>query len=75
MAITEIRLDFSRTFIPTGGDRYQPLKMIGAGLTVSVEDGEDLLVVKSNLRTELRALIEETYRAQHRPKKAEGEPA
>jgi hypothetical protein len=69
-AITEIRVDFSRTFVPPGGDRYQPLK-IAAGLTVAVEPGEDIETVKRALQMELRQIIEETYRAQVRAKREE----
>lgn len=66
--ITEIRVDFARTFVPPGGDRYQPLK-IAAGLTVTVEPDDDVEAVKRNVQVELRALIEDTYRAQHKPKR------
>jgi hypothetical protein len=69
-AITEIRMDFARTFVPPGGDRYQPLK-IAAGLTVAVEPGEDVEAVKRTMQIELRAVIEETYRAQVRAKREE----
>jgi hypothetical protein len=69
-AITEIRVDFSKTFVPPGGDRYQPLKL-AAGLTVAVEPGEDIETVKRAMQMELRAVIEDTYRAQHRPKREE----
>jgi hypothetical protein len=69
-AITEIRVDFARTFVPPGGDRYQPLK-IAAGLTVAVEPGEDVEAVKRTVQIELRQIIEETYRSQVRPKREE----
>jgi hypothetical protein len=69
-AITEIRVDFARTFVPPGGDRYQPLK-IAAGLTVAVEPGEDIETVKRAMQMELRQIIEDTYRSQVRPKREE----
>jgi hypothetical protein len=69
-AIVEIRLDFSRTFVPPGGDRYQPLK-IAAGLTVAVEPGEDVEAVKRTVQIELRQIIEDTYKAQVRAKREE----
>lgn len=67
-AITEIRVDFARTFVPPGGDRYQPTK-IAAGLTVAVEPGEDVEAVKRTVQIELRQIIEETYRSQVRAKR------
>jgi hypothetical protein len=67
-AITEIRVDFSRTFVPPGGDRYQPTK-IAAGLTVAVEPGEDIETVKRALQME--QIIEDTYRSQVRAKREE----
>lgn len=72
MRVTEIRVSFGRTLVPPGGDRYQPIKL-DASVTMSVDEGEDPAAVKTAAQVELRKLLEETYRAQHKATK-EPEP-
>jgi hypothetical protein len=70
MRTTEIRIDFSRTLVPPGGDRFQPIK-VGAGISVQIGPDDDPAKVRADAQIELGALLEETYRAQHRAKAPE----
>lgn len=45
---------------------YQSFR-IEASLTVEVPEGDDFEVLKDKAQTELRRLLEETYRLQRRP--------
>ena len=66
MKITEIRIGLARTIIPPGGDRYQPVKL-DAGVVATLDEGDDPAKARAALQVELRAMLEETYRAQVRP--------
>ena len=63
MKITEIRVSFGRTFIPPGGDKFQPAR-IDCGVTIQVHDDDALDAVRNEAQKEVRRLMEETYRAQ-----------
>lgn len=63
MKITEIRVSFGRTFVPPGGDKFQPAR-IDCGVTAGIEDGDDLDEVRAGLQVEVRRLVEETFVAQ-----------
>ena len=60
MKITEIRVSFGRTFVPPGGDKYQPAR-IDVGLSAKPEDDDDPIAVRAQLQREVRQLVEETY--------------
>lgn len=65
--ITEIRVGCART-INLGN--FESLR-IEAAATMQVPEGEDLSIAKANLQSEPRTLMEDTYRAQHKPTKKE----
>ena len=64
MIITEIHIEATRTL---NLGNFESLK-IGASVTASVPEGDDVALVKVSLQSELRALMEETYRAQFKGK-------
>ena len=64
--ITEIHVGMSRT-INLGN--WESMR-IEASVTVSIPEGDDMGAVKARVQTELRGLLEDTYRAQHRPRPA-----
>ena len=65
--ITEITVGCSKT-INLGN--YQSLK-IEAHVTVSVDDERELNAIKIDVQDELRALLEDTYKAQYRHAKGD----
>lgn len=64
MAITEIRIGASRS-INLGN--YENAKL-EAGLTIAINEGDDIEAVKASLLPELRGLLETAWRAQNKPK-------
>lgn len=62
--ITEIRLAVGRT-INLGN--YETVRL-EAGVTVAVDEGDDLDAVKAALQPELRNLMEATWKAQRKQK-------
>lgn len=66
MRITELRVQTART-INLGN--FESLR-IEAGVTASVDEADDLIAVTATMQAELRRLLEETYRAQHRGKES-----
>ena len=73
MPITQFHVGLARTIVPPDGDRYQPVKL-DAGLIWTLEPGEDEDAARATAQVKLRALLEETYRAQVRPPKPVGTP-
>jgi hypothetical protein len=67
-AITELRVDVART-INLGN--FESMR-IEAGITVAVAEGDDIEAVKATIQPELRALLEDTWRAQHRKREENG---
>lgn len=63
MKITEIHVSFGRTFIPAGGDRYQPLR-IDCGVIVRLNDEDEPSAARIEAQAQVRAMVEETYEAQ-----------
>lgn len=63
MKITEIRVAFGRTFIPPGGDKFQPAR-IDCGVTITVDESDNLVEVQEMAQKEVRTMMEQTYRAQ-----------
>jgi len=64
MTITEIRVGASRT-INLGN--FESLR-IEASVAIALAEGDDPAKAKAAVQPELRQLLEETYRAQHKPK-------
>jgi hypothetical protein len=62
--VTEITVGFART-INLGSYESAQVK---ASVTMQLDDEEELDVVRHEIQGELRALIEETWKAQHKPK-------
>jgi hypothetical protein len=60
MRITEIRLGVNRT-ISLG--KYEFIRL-DAGLTAAIAEDDDIAAARAALQVELRAMLEETYRAQ-----------
>jgi hypothetical protein len=65
--ITEFRVGFCRT-VNLGN--YESAK-IEAAVTVQIDDLDDLAEVRAEAQLELRALLEETWKAQHKAKAKE----
>jgi hypothetical protein len=63
--ITEMRIGFTRT-INLGN--FESAK-IEASVTVSVEPDEDTDAVLKRMQIDLRTMVEETWKAQHKSKK------
>jgi hypothetical protein len=66
--ITELRVGVNRT-ISLG--KYEFIRL-DAGLTVEIAEGDDLVAVRAALQPELRAILEDTYRAQMKPREKTG---
>ena len=64
MNVTEICVGAART-INLGN--FESL-CIEASVTIALAEGDDLVKDKAAVQPELRQLLEETYRAQHKPK-------
>ncbi len=67
--LTEFRISFART-INLGN--FESAR-VEASVTLAVAEGDDLQAARTHAETELRVLIEETWRAQHKPKVAQSE--
>lgn len=68
--ITEIRVGAARTLNLGNLESMR----IEASVTMSIPEGDDMAAVKARVQTELRALLEETYRAQYKQRAAPTEP-
>lgn len=66
MKITELRVSFART-VNLGN--FESAR-IEAGVTVAIEDGDDLAQVRSDIQPDLRLALEETWRAQQQKRGA-----
>lgn len=71
MSISEIRVGIART-INLGN--FESLRIEGS-IAATLGPFESAPHVKAQLQTELRALMEETYRAQHKAKTEANKPA
>lgn len=78
MSVSELRVGAART-INLGN--FESLR-IEASVTMNIAEGDDVAAVQIKAQAELRQLMEDTYRAQHKPKveqrpapRRESEPA
>lgn len=71
MPIVEIRIGVSRS-INLGN--YENAKLED-GLTVGINEGDDVEAIKASLLPELRGLLETAWRAQQKPKPDPSPPA
>ena len=66
MKIKEMTIFVSRTFVgePAGLKRFESLK-VEAGLTMSIEEGDNTDEVRAQMIDELRKSLSTSYRAYH----------